>query len=182
MGRIKRSWNPHTYYHIYNRGNRKEGLFRKPEDYQFFIQLVERSSLKYPVTITSYCLMKTHYHFQLQSKEVLITEFMSFLNRLYAVHFNKTYNLRGPVFENRFSAKPITDQRSMLHLSRYIHFNPIHANITKKPENYPWSSYSYYFHFNSPPPPSFLNMNPVLNYFPGSENQKKQKYVEWCMY
>ncbi|WP_369683941.1 transposase [Evansella sp. LMS18] len=182
MGRKPRNWNQAEYYHVYNRGIRKEGLFRHPKDYEYFLGLIERTFNKHPVTITSYCLMKTHYHIQIQSHSGPLSDFMKNLTRMYALYYNRTYKLRGPVFEGRFNAKPISDPRGMLHVSRYIHFNPVVSRLTKKPENYQWSSYTFYYHLNSPPPPPYLQLTPILNFFHGTETQRKQKYVEWCFY
>ena len=182
MGRTKRIWHPDEYYHVYIRGNRKEGLFRQATDYDYFLEIVERAHKRSPVEVTSFCLMKTHYHLQIRSKQNSISDVMKYINRVYALYYNHKYRLRGPVFLTRFSSKAITDQRSMLHVSRYIHQNPVSANITPLPEKYKWSSYSYYLNQSNPSPPSFLTLTPVLDSFSGSTDQKIQKYIEWCQY
>src|SRR3989344_1364619 len=74
------------YYHIYNRGNSKQKIFRNKEDYNRFIKLLylanssesyaishlEKNIYKFDrvsclVAIGAYCLMPNHFH-------ILITE------------------------------------------------------------------------------------------------------------
>jgi hypothetical protein len=48
-------------------------------------------------------------------------------------------------------------------LSRYIHLNPVRAQIVQSPEEYNWSSYS--FHTGRTSCPNWLSRNFVLGYF-----------------
>ena len=57
-----------TYYHIYNRANGSENLFRKTENYRYFL----RQWHKYisPVAVSlAYCLMPNHFHFLVRVRE-----------------------------------------------------------------------------------------------------------------
>ncbi|MDQ0257201.1 REP element-mobilizing transposase RayT [Evansella vedderi] len=179
----KRIWTPGQQYHILNRGIRKESLFYEPQDCQFFLNLVERTHSKYPFQLTSFCLMNNHYHLQISSNGTEISKIIMYdINKLYARYFNNKYNYRGPVFEGRFTSKPVKDKRGILHLSKYIHFNPVEAKIVKNPEIYLWSSMMYYqpnVQTNIPP---YMDLSPVINQFKGSNNQNKVKYIEWCSY
>lgn len=48
-------------YHIYNQGNNKEVIFRKPNDYGYFLQRLKK--WLYPVAdIAAYCIMPNHFH------------------------------------------------------------------------------------------------------------------------
>ena len=58
---------PGEYYHIYNRGNNGETLFREQRNYPYFLKLYT----KYiePVAETyAYCLLKNHFHFLVRIK------------------------------------------------------------------------------------------------------------------
>lgn len=65
----------------------------------------------------------------------------------------------------------------MLEVSRYIHLNPVKAKMVKPPEHYPWSSYHSY---KSPyaNPPEFVNLNSMLEYYEGTEEEKRRKYCQ----
>lgn len=60
---------PGHYYHIYNRGNNGETLFREDRNYRYFLQLYAKHIA--PVAETyAYCLMPNHFHFLVQVREM----------------------------------------------------------------------------------------------------------------
>ena len=44
-------------YHVMNRGNRRERVFRKTADYELFLDRLGRFSAEFGVEVLSYCLM-----------------------------------------------------------------------------------------------------------------------------
>ena len=50
------------YYHLYNRSNNEEIVFRADENYVYFLKKY-RSYLQHFVNTIAYCLMPTHFHF-----------------------------------------------------------------------------------------------------------------------
>jgi hypothetical protein len=64
----------------------------------------------------------------------------------------------------------------MLETSRYIHLNPIKANMVKKPDEYKWSSYSMYIGKEKE---RLINSQKILAYFK-KDNQRElyRKFVE----
>jgi len=59
---------PGHYYHVYNRGNNREDLFREERNYRYFLQLYARHVL--PIAITfAYCLLRNHFHFLVRIRE-----------------------------------------------------------------------------------------------------------------
>lgn len=97
------------------------------------------------VEIVCYCLMRNHYHLILkQLTDRGISDFFSKVADGYTKYFNTIYERVGPLFQGPFKAVHIEDDKQLLHLSRYIHINPITASLVKKAEEYPWSSYREY--------------------------------------
>jgi len=89
--------------------------------------------------------MPNHFHFTLrQEKKGGITQFIQKLSNSFAHYFNKKYKSSGAVFEGNFKAIRIETHEQLLHLSRYIHLNPVTAYLVKKPEDYLYSSYQIY--------------------------------------
>jgi len=90
--------------------------------------------------------MPNHFHFLLKQKtEQTLPLFMLKLCTSYAKYINIKYQKVGRLFQDRFRAKPIEDERYLLWLSKYIHLNP--EEISSKKNNladYPWSSYPEY--------------------------------------
>lgn len=86
--------------------------------------------------------MPTHFHFTLkQDLEGGIKDFIRRLTVSYAHYFNKKYDTSGSVFTGNFKARRVEDEDQLLHLSRYIHLNPVTSYLVEKPENFLYSSY-----------------------------------------
>ena len=93
---------------------------------------------------------------------------MGRLNNLYAKYFNNKYNYVGHLFQERYGSEIISCDKYVLEASRYIHLNPVKANMVKKPEEYKWSSYRMYI---SIVPEKIIETFRILSYFK-SENRR----------
>lgn len=178
MTRKSREWYPDVMMHITSRGNRRNDIFRDDEDYQVYLStleyILEKTSAQFE--LISYVLMSNHVHLQVQTKEMHIKCFMGRLNNLYAKYFNNKYNYVGHLFQERYGSEIISEDKYVLEVSRYIHLNPVRANMVKKPEEYMWSSYRMYI---SIVPEKTISTLGILSYFK-SENRRLfyKKYVE----
>lgn len=102
------------------------------------------------VDIICYCLMPNHFHFLLkQIRDEGITEFISKLSNSYTKYFNIKNKRIGPLFQGEFKATHIETDEQLIHLSRYIHLNPLVGYITKDIEDYHFSSYNEYIGLNN---------------------------------
>jgi putative transposase len=52
-------------YHVINRGNARQDVFRKNGDYQTFIDLLRRTSEHIRIRLLAYCVMPNHFHLML---------------------------------------------------------------------------------------------------------------------
>lgn len=90
--------------------------------------------------------MPNHYHFLLkQTQENGVSEFMHKLDTSYTMFFNLNNNRSGRLFESTFKAKMIVSDELLLHVSRYVHLNPVVKGLVKHPNEWRWSSYKEYF-------------------------------------
>ncbi|MCB2293919.1 transposase [Clostridium algoriphilum] len=144
MVRKKSDWYPGSIHHITCRGNRRSDLFKAEEDYIIFLAIVKEVMEKLPFELYSYCLMTNHIHLQIKTLDDSISQIMKRINQIYAQYFNKTYNYIGHLFQDRYHSEVIETDEQLLSTSRYIHLNPVRANMVKNPEEYPWSSYKIY--------------------------------------
>jgi putative transposase len=132
------------YYHIYNRGNNKENIFKEPRNYNYFL-LLWKEYIE-PVTLTfAYSLQPNHFHFLLFIKENIAEikirkAFGNYFNA-YAKSINKAYNRTGSLFQERFGRKYISDEKYFTEIIFYIHTNSQKHGITEDFTNYPYSSY-----------------------------------------
>lgn len=77
----------------------------------------------------------------LETGDFPLSKIMSKLFTSYSIYFNRKYKKRGPLFEDRYKSKIIQKESYFLELSRYIHLNPVKANLAKDPYDYPYSSF-----------------------------------------
>jgi len=133
------------YYHIYNRGNRKQKIFLENKDYIYYLEKLRSAKEKHNVTIIFYCLMPNHIHLIVrQNSENPISKFIASLHTSYSMYFNKKYDRVGHLFQGRFKKKDIKKDEYLLYLSYYVHLNPWLDDLVKKIEDYQWSSYRDY--------------------------------------
>lgn len=165
MARDKPTLVLNQHYHIYNRAIAGHLLFREDQNYSYFLSRIKKY-LTGSSIIRAYCLMPNHYHLIL---EVTDDNFPAAMHRLalsYVVSFNRVYDHQGHLFQGTYQRKLITDLSYLLHLSRYVHLNPIKANLVNKAEEWVHSSYLEYIGQRRP---SFVYPRPILDLI--SENQ-----------
>jgi len=112
-------------------------------------RIVELSNLKNfyrKIDLFSFVLMPNHYHLLLRQKEENDLEvFMRALNTRYSKYFNKKYGREGHLFQGRYKAILVEKEEYFLHLSRYIHLNPMEIlSEGDSLASYRWSSYPAY--------------------------------------
>ena len=97
------------------------------------------------VDIIAYCLMPTHLHLILcQLKDNGISRYMKNLLNSYTRFFNIKNKRKGPLWQGRFKSILIQTDEQLLHLTRYIHLNPVSDSLVDKPEQWEYSSYREY--------------------------------------
>lgn len=78
------------------------------------------------VEIFAYAFMPDHYHLLLrQERKGGIKDYVSNFRNAYAKYFNIKNKSRGSLFINPFKAKRVESDEILLHVSRYIHLNPV---------------------------------------------------------
>lgn len=165
MTRKKREWYEDAYYHITCRGNHRNDIFRDEGDFGMYIDLLcfyLRQFNESPYEVICYCLMDNHVHLLMRMSSKPLSLFMQQLNHSYARYFNEKYNYVGHLFQDRFFADLIENDEQLLEVSRYIHLNPVRAQMVIKPSDYKWSSYPAFVNIVSSP---FLHSERILNYF-----------------
>ncbi len=116
------------------------------------------------IELICYVLMPNHFHLEIKQKNKSdMEDFMRSLITKYSKYFNKRYDRVGPLFQGRYNAVLITNERYLLHLGRYIHLNPQEIIVNKQSlSSYPWSSYPAYINKLSV---SWLNKNYFFSNF-----------------
>ena len=145
MASPKRPWVAGAIYHITNRGNRQEIIFRENIDYIVYLGILKETLKFYEndnYKLISYCLMSNHVHLLLKTGRKDPSFFMRRVNSMYARYFNSKYQYIGHLFQGRYFSNLINNVIELLEVSRYIHLNPVRAKMVDSPEKYMWSSYN----------------------------------------
>jgi REP element-mobilizing transposase RayT len=58
---------PGAIYHVINRGNRREKIFRDDLDYQRFLVAIGEVCAKTEWQVHAYCLMRNHFHLVIET-------------------------------------------------------------------------------------------------------------------
>jgi putative transposase len=128
--------------------------------------------------------MPNHYHLLVrQEKDEGITKFMSNWQNSFAKYYNKKNNRRGTLFLRPFRAVRVETEEHLVHLSRYIHLNPVTGYIVNDPEDigiYEWSSWSEYMSdFNTS---QISDPKLIQNYFDGDKDKYRQFVLDRADY
>ena len=189
-------------YHIFNRGIEKRTIFTTKWEYQRALEIIKYyrfSNLPFRlsqllklakdereqvlseinkkndklVEIISFCLMPNHFHLilrQLQSDG--IKKIISNFTNSYTKYFNTKHERVGPLFEGIFKAVLVESDEQLIHLSRYIHLNPVSSFLipNEELENYIWSSLPEYLENIDD---GICSKDTVLSLFPSIESYHK---------
>ncbi len=145
----KISFTQGEYYHIYNRGNSKQKIFKDKADYSRFVSLLYISNTSENfnivhlnrneqfnvyeiekedplVNIGAYCLMPNHFHILVTEKiDGGISKFMQKLSTAYVMYYNKKYKRIGGLFEGKFKSQHLDTDQYLKYLFSCIHLNPV---------------------------------------------------------
>lgn len=204
MARRKTILATNEVYHVYNRGVEKRPIFILKKDYLRFLELINyyqftdcplkfsyfvrlpleerlntlkklQSESKKLVDIFAFCFMPNHIHFLLkQLADRSISKFMAKITNSFSHYFNTRHERTGYLFQGNFGAVRIETNEQLIHVSRYIHLNPVSSYLVeiKDLENYEYSSYPEYLDIRS----GFSNVEEVLSFF--KNGQEYKNFVE----
>jgi len=145
-------------YHIYNRGNNRQQIFFKPDNYLFFLKKVRKFILPH-CDIFCYCLMPNHFHFMINAdhrtistkviagkEKNILSEGIRMLLSSYTLAINKQNGATGSLFQQNTKAREITRGSNQYDLLcfHYIHQNPMKARLVTKMEDWEYSSFRDY--------------------------------------
>lgn len=189
------------FYHIYNRGAAYQPAFLNKRDYERFIFTLSYYLFPAPpvklsrflhlpaeeqkhllldldktkerlVEIISFVLMPNHFHLLLkQTAEQGISHYMRRTVNSWARYFNTKHNRPGALFQGPFKALRVETDEQLIHLSRYIHLNPLVSYVVKEKDflSYPWSSLPDFLNGKS----SFINTDVILSQFSSPSAYKR---------
>ena len=173
MARPLRIEYPDAHYHVTSRGNERKDVFKSQKDREQFLSYLESAVNRYDAVIHAYCLMSNHYHLLLETPSGNLSKIMQHINGAYTSYFNVKRKRSGHLFQGRYKAIVIEADEYVQELSRYIHLNPVRANMVVRPEEYRWSSYLDYIGVRKRP--DWLETSCIHDHF-GKGKERFSKY------
>lgn len=118
--------------------------------------------------------MGTHYHILLQTPDANLSRCMRHINGVYTQYFNRTHVSDGQLFRGRYKSIVVDSDVYLLELLRYIHRNPIEADMVDRLESYQWISHKRYLSRSEKW--NWLYKNYVLKKFSNNKNEALKGY------
>lgn len=145
MARQARVFSETGMYHIMFRGLNKQSIFSEKKDYEKMMSIIAKAKEENDMQIYAYCLMPNHVHlFVREARTGDISLIMKTILSHYAGWYNYKYERCGHLFANRYKSIPIEDDSYFLTLARYIHQNPVKAQLSETLQGYEYSSFADY--------------------------------------
>jgi putative transposase len=134
-------------YHVISRGNYRKDLFLEEKTALAFEAALFEAAERCGWKLFAYVIMSNHYHLALETPEANLVAGMQWLQSSFATRFNRYHNERGHVFQGRYKALLLNEDRSLLGLVNYIHLNPVRAGLctVEGLNGYALSSFPKYF-------------------------------------
>jgi REP element-mobilizing transposase RayT len=136
---------PGTLHHVMVRGIEKRRMVDDDPDRQMFVKRLGELSQDIQTPVYAWALLTNHAHILLRSGPQGLAAFMRKLLTGYAVRYNRRHQRHGHLFQNRYKSIVVEENIYFKELVRYIHLNPLRANIVKslpKLDRYRWSGHS----------------------------------------
>ncbi len=200
MARPLRVTVPGAWYHVIARGLDRRVIFHSEAYYQKFETLLAMLSERFGVRLHTYVLMPNHYHLQIETPRLNLSEVMRWLNISYAIWFNRKTRRNGPLFQGRFKAVLHDSSEAAWTIHEYIHLNPVRVKrfgagrsdlggpgpeqiteMVKELQEFQWSSYRAYAGYA--PVLKWLSTREVLSWLPartghGKQSQYRRRFRE----
>jgi REP element-mobilizing transposase RayT len=136
-------------YHVMNRGDRREAIFKDDKDRECFLETLTECCAKTDWQVHALCLMGNHFHLVVETPKGNLVAGMKWFLGTYTGRFNRRHKLSGHLFSGRYKAL-IVDGSGTGYLRTvcdYVHLNPVRANLLSREQKlaaYRWSSHRWY--------------------------------------
>lgn len=142
MPRISRGLADGHWYHVINRGNGRQQVFHKDEDYQAFVDLLAATRKRYALRIGAWVLMPNHFHLLVQPEQGdELSRGMQWLMTSHVRRYHGHYRTSGHVWQGRYKNFIVQEDAHLLTVVRYIEGNPVRVALAGSARGWRWSSH-----------------------------------------
>lgn len=178
MSRPLRIQYPGAIYHVMNRGNARQAIFKNPGHYELFLRCLAETIEMWELKLHAFSFMPNHYHLLIETPLGNLSRAMRHLNHVYTQRFNQLMNRDGHLFRGRYKSILVEEDAYLVELMRYIHLNPVKGRLVKRPEQHPWTSHRFYLTGSGM---DCLTTSRLLNYFGRRKNLARRKLHEFVL-
>lgn len=136
---------PGAIHHIIGRGINRQEIFSDKTDYLNFLERLGDLLIETKTSCYAWALIPNHFHLLLRTGNDSVSNLMKRLLTGYAVNYNRRHGRCGHLFQNRYKSILCQEDTYLLELVRYIHLNPLRANLVPSYERlgrYPYCGYA----------------------------------------
>lgn len=172
---------PGALHHIMVRGINKTDIFKDKRDKARFLERLGENVTEGKCSIYAWVLMDNHVHLLFKSGQDGISAVMRKLLTWYAQYFNRRHNRTGHLFENRYKSILCDEENYLIALVRYIHLNPVRAQIVmtiEELDRYFWSGHGTIIGTTKYP---WMDVDAVLSQFGGRKRKAISEYRRFVM-
>ena len=135
---------PGGYYQVMLRGNGRDNIFMIDQDREAFSSLIAEGIERYQHRIHAFCWMSNHVHLLIEVEERPLSDIIQNVSFRYTRYLNRRIKRMGHLFQGRYKALLVNEDQYLLELVRYIHLNPVRAEIAKTADAFRWSGHHAY--------------------------------------
>jgi len=136
-------------YHVMNRGDHREAIFRGDKDRELFLQTLGEACAKTDWQIHAWCLMRNHFHLIVETPVANLVLGMKWFLGTYTSRYNRRHKLFGHLFSGRYKTLFVHGSGNgyLKSVCDYVHLNPVRARLLSAKQrlsDFRWSSYGEY--------------------------------------
>ena len=161
-------------YHVYNRLARGARFFEEEAEAQALVDLLREVKRRDGLLVYAWCVLPTHYHVLIRTTSRPLWRSLVTVQVRYSKSVNRRHRVRGPVWQSRYKAKLVEDQRYFDQLVVYVHLNPVAAGLVSDPGEWPWSGHREIVKRSKDP---LVDIDEVLQGFGNERRAARRRYV-----
>ncbi|MEO6002339.1 MAG: transposase [Opitutus sp.] len=148
-------------YHVLNRGNYREHVFRDEPTRLAFETCLFEACEKSNWQLHAFVVMSNHYHLAIETPDGNLVAGMQWLQATFANRFNRFRGERGHLFQGRYKSLLVEPGDALGQVCHYLHLNPVRANVVSMPALKDYRASSYW-HLRRSTRPRFLRVETAL--------------------
>jgi putative transposase len=169
---------PDLSVHVFPRGINGGAIVHDESDHEHLLHVIVNAARHHAVEINAFALMTTHYHLIVTPTcEGALAKSMQEIGIRHTRYVNRKYGRRGTLWNERYGAALLHDERYWYTCLRYVELNPHRAHMVVAPEDSRWSSYRTHA-FGEPC--DWLTPHPLYIRLGATANARQEAYRAMC--